>query len=1071
MTARHYNDPFDKLSRWARLAWVPIPVLLLAMAMMWVEANPDVHESLFIVVLMNTLFTGVASASVVLLTGRGFLMSGSPSMLMLGCGSLLWSCTALVSSTLLFKDKNAAVTLHNLGILGAAGCHLVGISWRKNLLRPDRWLVVGYGAVLLLIPLIFYAAVSGSLPVFFVQGEGGTPIRQTVLLVAAGTFVWVASRMMYLFWKGDCRFCYWYGLGLALVATALIGFMMQANQGSMLNWLALSTQWLGAAYLVAAAFNSATDEGGWKSWLKAFEHLLHESATEQTARSQPPGYTAMRYGIALLAIVIAWALRLLITSWWGPGLPLYLTFFPALMIAALLAGLVPSLVAAAIAAVSIALWSLPPLGSLEVHEPIHRASLVFFMLSSSLTSLTAELYRRSKSKALAYDRERILSEAQSRLAVFGLATFEGIVETKAGRIDDCNEQFARIIGRPVPELKGAEFSKLIPPEPKSRTITADAVGDEMVTEHTVVRDDGSIVIVEVHARPVAPDSDRQLIAIRDITANRKARAELIESRSAALNLMEDAIISREQAERSASELQESEERFRNMFESHYAVKFMIDPECGTITDANPAAARFYGYTREELRAMRVQDINLVAPEEVAMNTRKAAAGKQHYFITQHRLANGEPRWVEEYIAPVDVHGRVMLFSIIHDITDRREAEAALVESDYRMRLATSATGVGIWEWHIASNQLKWNDQMFRIYGVTPTADHMVSYQTWAEAVLPEDLPQQEASLRETIRRGGKNSRDFRITRRDDGKVRYIQSVDAVRLNSEGNAEWVVGTNLDITARKSYEAEIYQLNAGLEQRVHERTSQLVAANKELEAFSYSVSHDLRAPLRAVLGFARLFEQSYGQGLDQEGHRLLGVVITEATRMGCLIDDLLAFSRMGRRHVEHATVNMTELAQAEFDRLTRDPRDPAPQFVLHPLPPTKGDPVLLGQVFANLLSNAIKFSKPKEDARVEIGSTTNGDEVEYFVRDNGVGFDQKYSHKLFGVFQRLHNVNEFEGTGIGLALVQRIIQRHGGHIRAESQLGLGTTFYFSIPEVPIDDDLPAITSSSPPSLPNL
>jgi PAS domain S-box-containing protein len=426
---------------------------------------------------------------------------------------------------------------------------------------------------------------------------------------------------------------------------------------------------------------------------------------------------------------------------------------------------------------------------------------------------------------------------------------------------------------------------------------------------------------------------------------------------------------------------------------------------------------------------------------------------------QRAIEQGEPFDVELEIITAkgnlrSVHAvgkadpaRRRISGFFQDITDRKRAEAALRQSSERLSLATIAGGVGIWELDVVNNKLTWDAQMFRLYGIT-SDDFGGAYETWKAGVHPEDVARGDAEVQMALRGEKEFDTEFRVLW-PSGTIRHLAARAQVHRNAVGQPTKLIGTNYDITERKQAEEEIRTLNAELEQRVLHRTAQLQAANEELEAYSYSVSHDLRAPLRHVQGYVDMLGREAGGQLSEEGRRYLKTIADASGEMGVLIDDLLAFSRMGRAEMLESSVDLDALVRETRRDLEPVTRGRNIVWTIAPLPAVQADPAMLKLVLANLLGNAAKFTRPRDPALIEMGSAgTEDGRVILFLRDNGVGFDPHYADKLFGVFQRLHRTDEFEGTGIGLANVRRIIARHGGRTWAEGAEDKGATFYFTL-----------------------
>lgn len=476
---------------------------------------------------------------------------------------------------------------------------------------------------------------------------------------------------------------------------------------------------------------------------------------------------------------------------------------------------------------------------------------------------------------------------------------------------------------------------------------------------------------------------------------------------------------------------------------------------GRVVYANEAAARISGYPtaremlqappQEFLRRFELLDESGGPFPVDQLPGRLSLRGKPspETLLRFREVATGEERWSMVKASPVfDQEGRVRLaINIFRDVTERKRAEemrarlGAIVESSDDAIIGKTLEGV------ITS----WNRGAQKLYGYS--AEEAVGQHI--TILVPPELPDEIPEILSKIKRGGviQQYETERITK--DGKRLVISlSVSSIE-DSAGNIIGASTIARDITERKRAEEKIRLLNERLEQRVRERTAQLEEANKELESFSYSVSHDLRAPLRHISGFAELLQKRAASTLDEAGQRYLETILESTRHAGALIDNLLSFSRMGRAEMRFALVDMDQLVREAVSDLELETQRREISWKLGYLPEVRGDPYMLRLVLQNLLSNAVKYARTRDEAVIEVGSKRSGDEAVFFVTDNGVGFDMRYVDKLFGVFQRLHRADEFEGTGIGLANVRRIVNRHGGRVWAEGSVGSGATFYFSLP----------------------
>lgn len=509
--------------------------------------------------------------------------------------------------------------------------------------------------------------------------------------------------------------------------------------------------------------------------------------------------------------------------------------------------------------------------------------------------------------------------------------------------------------------------------------------------------------------------------------------------------LEQEVVEVKQAEES---LRQANETLQALIDYSPLAIIMLDLDSHVLL-WNNAAEKMYGWTAQEALGQFAPFIPEDKREEQRAIGERVAKGEVFTDLElERRRKDGSRILIGISIAPLrDSAGSVYAqVSIAADITERKRAEQALRESEERLQQIASSLREVIWLRDAQTRQVLYVNSAFEELTGRTCESFFENPNIVIDAIHPDDREWVIKALNQRLE-GIPYNKEHRLIHLN-GSVCWVSSRSFPVRNEAGEVYRWASIMENITARKRAEDDVQRLNAELEQRVIERTVQLEAANKELEAFSYSVSHDLRAPLRAIDGFSRMLNEDYEAVLPEEAQNLLTRIRHNAKRMGDLINDLLAFSRIGRKALQVEDVDMNELVQDVLDDFKANNALERVEIVVETLPSCQADRSLLKQVWINLISNAIKYSSKVENPRIEIRYITQHQRIVYVVKDNGVGFDMHYVDKLFGVFQRLHREDEYEGTGIGLAVVRRIIERHGGSIWVEAESGKGATFYFTI-----------------------
>jgi PAS domain S-box-containing protein len=492
------------------------------------------------------------------------------------------------------------------------------------------------------------------------------------------------------------------------------------------------------------------------------------------------------------------------------------------------------------------------------------------------------------------------------------------------------------------------------------------------------------------------------------------------------------ITQRKQAEESLQVARQELERF---FDLDLDLLCIADVE-GRFRRVNLAWERILGYAAADLEGQRFIDfvhLDDVEPTLAAL----AQLGQDQAvrgLVNRYRHRDGTYRYIEWYSRP---YGD-LIYAAARDVSDRIQYEHALQRNAAHLRAAQRISQMGSWAFTLSTGEVYWSQEVFRIFGLDP-AQGPPDYDTVIQLYHPEDQPIHIQKVEEAIQTAQPYDLELRAYR-PRGELVYIQARGEPVLDGEGQLVQLIGTVLDITHRKR-----------AEQTLLRTTQQLQASNKELEAFAYSVSHDLRAPLRAINGFSRALLEDYGDRFDDQAQDYFNRIQRNATRMGDLIEDLLHLSRVSRSPMCYTTVDLSALVTQQLAELQMETPDRQVTAAIAPSLTVQADPTLMGVVLNNLIQNAWKFTQHRPVAHIEFGQMLDAptDQSIFFVKDDGAGFDMAYSNKLFGVFQRLHGMEEFPGTGIGLATVQRAIHRHGGRVWAEGAVDQGATFFFTLP----------------------
>jgi PAS domain S-box-containing protein len=484
------------------------------------------------------------------------------------------------------------------------------------------------------------------------------------------------------------------------------------------------------------------------------------------------------------------------------------------------------------------------------------------------------------------------------------------------------------------------------------------------------------------------------------------------------------------------ELIERENKFRTLFENSMDAILLTIPD-GTVLSANPAAEKLFGYSEDEMIKLGRNGLT----DTEYPNFKKLLVDREHNDNSKGEIVlikKDGTRFPAEISANIfkDGYGNKRSTLVIRDITRRKQIEKALKKSERSLDEAQHIAHIGSWEWNIKTHNINWSRELYSIYGVDPD-NFTPRVDSFSNFVHPEDRDYVNQNIDELTSNGEGRDFDFRIIL-DDGSIRVLNTLaEVAEFDENGKPSIIIGTNQDITERKEIEVKL-----------SENIRNLARSNQELEQFAYVASHDLREPLRMITSFLQLLERRYSEQLDKDATEFIEYAVNGAKRLDNMIKDLLQYSQVTRKEVNFLPVSIELILEQTLINL-KVPIDENKAIITHgTLPIIKGDAELLVLLFQNLISNSIKYRSDKTP-KIDITARKEDHQYLFSVTDNGIGMSTKYLERIFTIFQRLHTMDEFDGTGIGLAIAQKIVHLHNGQIWVESGLGKGSTFYFTIP----------------------